>query len=81
MKIVRRVTGLDHTKNPSKLMYPAVEENLVAQPRDEIDRARQEAEDIGKACIRRNGFKFSGEYHQYGAMFCRFRTGDEGGGK
>ena len=44
MKIVKWVTGLDHTKNPSQLLYPAFEEKLVGRPRDEINRAWQEAE-------------------------------------
>ena len=84
MKIVKWVTGLDHTKNPPKLLYPAFGEKLVGRPHDELHRAWQEVEDIVKACIRRNGFKFSGEYHQYGecglpmfddgsVLFCSWR--------
>ena len=84
MKIVKWVTGLDHTQTPSKLLYPAFEEKLAGRPRDEIERAWQEAEDLVKTCIRRNGFKFSGEYHQYGecgmpmfddgsVLFCSWR--------
>ena len=84
MTIVKWVTGLDHTKNPPKLLYPAFGEKLVGRPHDELHRAWQEAEDIVKACIRRYGFKFSGEYHQYGecgmpmfddgsVLFCSWR--------
>ena len=84
MKIVKWVTGLDHTQTPSRLLYPAFEEKLAGRPRDEIERAWHEAEDLVKACIRRNGFKFSGEYHQYGeygmpmfddgsVLFCSWR--------
>ena len=84
MKIVKWVTGLDHTQTPSRLLYPAFEEKLAGRPRDEIERAWQEAEDLVKTCIRRNGFKFSGEYHQYGecgmpmfddgsVLFCSWR--------
>ena len=84
MTIVKWVTGLDHTKNPPKLLYPAFGEKLVGRPHDELHRAWQEAEDIVKACISRNGFKFSGEYHQYGecgmpmfddgsVLFCSWR--------
>ena len=76
MTIVKWVTGLDHTKNPPKLLYPAFGEKLVGRPHDELHRAWQEAEDIVKACIRRYGFKFSGEYHQYGG--CGMPMFDDG---
>ena len=84
MKIVKWVTGIDHSKSPSKLIYPAFEEKHAGRPCDEVERARRKAEDIVKECIRRNGFKFSGEYHQYGkcgmpmfddgsVLFCSWR--------
>ena len=84
MKIVKWVTGLDHTKSPSKLLYPAFEVKLAGRSRDEVEQAWREAEDVVKECIRRNGFKFSGQYHQYGeygmpmfddgsVLFCSWR--------
>ena len=84
MKIVKWVTGIDRTQSPSKLLYPSFGSMFVGRSRDEIDRAWQEAEDVVKECIRRNGFRFSGEYHQYGkygmpmvddgsVLFCSWR--------
>ncbi len=84
MKIVKWVTGLDHSQSPARLLYPVFEEKLAGRPRDEVERAWREAEDIVKECIRRNGFKFSGKYHQYGeygmpmfddgsVLFCSWR--------
>ena len=84
MKIVKWVTGLDHSKIPARLLYPAFEEKLAGRPRDEVEQAWREAENVVKECIRRNGFKFSGQYHQYGeygmpmfddgsVLFCSWR--------
>ena len=84
MKIVKWVTGLDYSQSPARLLYPAFEEKLAGRPRDEVERAWREAEDVVKEYIRRNGFKFSGEYHQYGeygmpmfddgsVLFCSWR--------
>lgn len=84
MKIVKWVTGLDHSKSSPVLLYPAFEEKLAGRPREQIDHAWGEAEAAVQDCIRRNGFKFSGEYHQYGkygmpmfedgsVMFCSWR--------
>ena len=84
MKIIKWVTGLDHSQSPARLLYPAFEEKFAGRPRDEVEQAWREAEDVVKECIRRNGFKFSGEYHQYGeygmpmfedgsVLFCSWR--------
>ena len=84
MKVVKWVTGFDNTKSQSKLLYSAFGEKLAGHPCDEVERAWREAEDVVKECIRRNGFKFSGEYHQYGeygmpmfddcsVLFCSWR--------
>ena len=50
MKIVKWVTGLDYSQSPAKLLYPAFEEKLAGRPRDEVEQAWREAEDIVKEC-------------------------------
>lgn len=67
MKIIKWVKGIDDTENGKvRLRYPEFWEKCASRPADERDRLWAEAEGLVVDCIRRNKFKFGGNYHQYG---------------
>ena len=69
MKIVKWTAGLDFSDiGKPKQRYPAFGDDIMDRPHDEWQRLWKEAEDTVIDCIRRNGFKFGGYYHQDGAF-------------
>ena len=67
MKIVKWTRGLDCPgTGKQKQRYPAFGDDFSGMPVEEYSRLWAEAERVVVDCIRRNGFKFSGDYHQYG---------------
>ena len=66
MKIVKWVSGLDDSLTHPKLLYPDLWEKLHSEFPDDCNRLFEDAERIVIECVRKNGFKFGGNYHQYG---------------
>ena len=67
MKIIKWVKGVDDSnKGKPRLLYHEFWESCMNKPDEECKRLMREAENAVIDCIRRNGFKFGGSYHQYG---------------
>ena len=67
MKIIKWVKGFDDSgKGNPRLLYPDLWASCENKPSEERERLMREAENAVIDCIRRNGFKFGGSYHQYG---------------
>ena len=66
MKIVKWVTGLDDSLSHPKLLYPDMWDKLCEEHPDDCNRLFSDAEQVVIDCIRKNGFKFGGSYHQCG---------------
>ena len=67
MKIIKWVKGFDDSGegNP-RLLYPDLWASCANKPNEVRERVMREAEEAVIDCVRRNGFKFGGTYHQYG---------------
>ena len=66
MKIVKWVTGLDDSLSHPKMLYPDMWDKLCEKYPDDCNRIFSETEQVVIDCIRKNGFKFGGSYHQCG---------------
>ena len=67
MKIVKWTRGLDCPGTGKQTQrYHAFGDDFPGMPEEEYSRLWADAERVVVDCIRRNGFKFDGNYHQYG---------------
>ena len=67
VKIVKWTAGLDRSViGRAKLLYPAFGDDFNDMPHEEFNRLWHDADQTVIDCIRRNGFKFGGYYHQDG---------------
>lgn len=67
MNIVKWTRGLDFPgTDRQQQRYPAFGDDFPGMTEEECTRLWAEAERVVVGCIRRNGFKFDGNYHQYG---------------
>ena len=67
MKIVKWTQGLDLTDlSKPKLLYPVYDAEYWKKTPEERQRFWEESDRVVVECIRRNGFRFGGFYHQGG---------------